>query len=117
MGSDPHVASASVLQGGEATDVEMADLHWAEETATAFADEAAQMQIDSGGVPPLLLLHPRLLIQKQHRYNLNTDKYHFGAQIPSNVVQCLVAHYGVINGVPLCKTPIDIIGIADSDKR
>ena len=33
--------------GGSAGDVEMEDLRWAEETASVFGDEAAQMQIDS----------------------------------------------------------------------
>lgn len=49
---DIYVASVSVTQGGAQMDVEMADMHWAEEIATVFADEAAQMQIDTGGVPP-----------------------------------------------------------------
>ncbi len=35
----------------------MEDLRWAEETASVFGDEAAQMQIDSsGGALTLLLL-------------------------------------------------------------
>ena len=42
-------------------DIEMADLEWAEEIASAFADETAQMNIDSGGTQ-LSAPRPRLHI-------------------------------------------------------
>ena len=47
----PRNASLRNCNAGSTSDTDMEDLRWAEETASVFGDEAAQMQIDSSGAP------------------------------------------------------------------